>query len=489
MGGEAFSFLPLIFSWAWGSEMANLSGVVNLDIKIGDTITLRIDKISSDGSGVGRNNEGFVFFVPFALPGETVEVKIIRLKKNYGLTQLISILKKSHERVPPPCKWFGKCGGCQLQHSSYQYQLKIKTDLVREAIAKIAHVIPETPISECAPSPLVWNYRNKASFPVRKTTTGTKTGFFIKGTHEVVPVDTCLVNDRDIDLLYSAVSEGLPSMGLHGYTETSHGGMVRHIIIRKGIASSELLLSFVLKKRPNRAQLKNIRDLANELKAMNPCLMGITCNINSHRGNVILGEETLLIGGRESLSEDLAGLSFRYSSTAFFQINTFQAENLFSYSCDEALVNDTDSVLELYSGVGVLTSMLASRACRVTAVEEWSSSVESMKQNLIRNSLLNVSVVQGKVEDVTGELKDQNHDIVVLDPPRSGCDEQVIDLIKEVNPSRIIYISCNPATLARDISRLFSSGNYILQKVKPFDMFPHTSHVETVATICRHSPK
>ena len=458
-----------------------------MDIKTGDTIKLRIEKISSDGSGVARNNEGFVFFVPFALPGETVEVKIIRLKKHYGLTQLVSILEKSQERISPPCKWFGKCGGCQLQHSSYPYQLKIKTDLVREALARIAHVIPETPIPECTPSPLVWKYRNKASFPVRKSIKGTETGFFIKGTHKVVPVDTCLVNDRDIDVLYSTVSEVLPSIGLHGYTETTHGGMVRHIIIRKGIVSSELLLSLVLKKRPNRAQLKNIRDLANQVKARIPSLVGVTCNINSRRDNVILGEETLLISGRESLSENLAGLSFQYTSTAFFQINTFQAENLFSYSCDEALVNDTDSVLELYSGVGVLTSMLASRARHVTAVEDWSSSVESMKQNLSRNSLSNVRVVQGKVEEVTSKLKDQNHDIVVLDPPRSGCAEQVVDLIKELNPSRIIYISCNPSTLARDISRLFSSGNYILHKAKPFDMFPHTIHVETVATICRHS--
>lgn len=458
-----------------------------MDIKTGDKITLTIEKISSDGSGIARNSEGFVFFVPFVLPGETVEVEIVRLKKSYGLTRLISVIEQSPMRVDPLCKWFGKCGGCQLQHCSYDYQLQIKTDLVRDALNKIGHVTPETAVPDCFPSPMAWRYRNKASFPVRKMGKATIPGFFAKGTHTVVPVDNCMINDSDIDKLYAFVSRYFPSLDLHGYVERSHAGMVRHIIIRKGIRSSDLLFSIVLKKRPNRKQLKNIRNLAKNLKEYTPGLVGFTCNINSSRGNVILGQEDILIEGRDWIEEDISGLSFRYNSTAFFQVNTPQAENLFSYACNEAMVNGSAAVLELYSGVGVLTSMLAKRARTVVAVEDWPSSVDSMKDNFARNLITNVKTIRGRVEQIIEVLSESEHDVVVLDPPRSGCAEEVIDFLKAEKFPKIVYISCNPATLARDLSRLCSKGDYVLEKAKPFDMFPQTNHVETVATLRTNS--
>lgn len=454
-------------------------------MEIGDKLQLAIEDLSSDGNGIARNNDGYVFFVPFALPGEKVTGTVSRLKKNYGTVTLNAITQKSPERVLPPCKWYGQCGGCQLQHCSYEHQLELKRKFVLSALERVARILPRNEIKDCVASPVIWNYRNKASFPVRKDQKEILTGFFKKGSHEIVPVDTCLINDKDIDDLYSQVRNSLEHTGLHAYSEHQHSGMLRHIIFRKGLNTSQLLFSVVVKKTANRKQLKRLRTYANELKRLNSQLTGVTININSARGNVIVGRDTSVLEGRGWIHEKISDLDFHYDTTAFFQVNPLQAEQLFSYVCQEALPDQVHNVLELYSGVGVLTAMLANKATKVTAVEEWPSSVDSLRKNLSLNSISNVTVIQGRVEDLTDRLRGEEHEVVVIDPPRSGCTEPVLDFMKEYLPFRIIYVSCNPATLARDIATLCENDVYYLDKVKTFDMFPQTVHVESVATLVR----
>lgn len=454
-------------------------------MEIGEKLQLTIEDLSSDGNGIARRNDGYVFFVPFALPGEEVTATVSRLKKNYGIASLDTIKTESPERVSPPCKWFGQCGGCQLQHCSYKHQLELKRHFVLNALERVARILPRREVQNCVASPLIWNYRNKASFPVRKDQQEISTGFFKKGSHEIVPVDKCLINDQDIDGLYRQVRNSLEDTGLHAYSEQYHTGMLRHIIFRKGLSTSQLLFSAVVKKAANRKQLKRLRFFAHELKKSNSQLVGVTLNINSARGNVIVGRDTLVLQGREWINEKICNLDFHYDTTAFFQVNPLQAEQLFSYVCKEALNDQGHNVLELYSGVGVLTAMLARKATKVTAVEEWPSSVESLRENLSLNSITNVEVIQGRVEDLTGRLRGEDHEVIVIDPPRSGCTEPVLNFMKEFQPLRIIYVSCNPATLARDIAALCENGIYCLDKVNTFDMFPQTVHVESVATLVR----
>jgi len=450
---------------------------------VGDTINVVVNAISSDGSGIARNDDGFVFFIPFSLPGEHVKARVSVMKKHYGIADVVSISEESGHRVQPPCQWFRKCGGCQLQHCTYDYQLKLKRQTVVEAFKRIAHLpsVPEIP--DCTPSPHAWGYRNKASFPVHRIASGDITGFFAKGSHRIIAIGGCMVNDSTIDKAFSKISRSLPSIGLDGYSEKLHSGMIRHILLRKGMRTSELLVSFVLLKGPSKEQIRGLKNLAARIKESIPEFIGMTCNINGKKGNTILGRESILIEGRDWLNEKICGLSFRYDSTAFFQINTEQAEALFNYVCDEATADSHGAVLELYSGVGVMTSIMAQKVKSLTAVEEWIPSIDSMKRNLVLNNISNVSVIVGKVEEITKKLMSESYGVVVLDPPRSGCDKQVLSFLKQFRPRKIIYVSCNPATLARDISILLSDGEYLVEKIKPFDMFPQTSHVETVATI------
>lgn len=456
-----------------------------LKIRVGDTINVVIDAIGSDGSGIARNHEGFVFFIPFSLPGEHVEARVTVVKKHYGIANVVSISGESKCRVSPPCPWFRRCGGCQLQHCAYDYQLKLKRQTVIEAFKRIAHLPSVPEISTCTPSPYVWGYRNKASFPVHRVACGNVTGFFAKGSHRIIPINGCMINNSTIDKAFSEISRSLSSIGLDGYSEKSHSGMIRHILLRKGVRTSELLGSFVLLKEPSREQLKSLKNFAVRIKGSLPELVGMTCNINGKKGNTILGKESILLEGRNWLNEKICGLLFRYDSTAFFQVNIEQAEALFNYVCNEATSDSQCSILELYSGVGVMTSIMAKKVESLTAVEEWIPSIESMKRNLVLNNISNVRIIPGKVEEITKKLMSRSYDIVVLDPPRSGCDKQVLSFLKPVRPRKIIYVSCNPATLARDVSILLSDGEYLIEKIRPFDMFPQTSHVETVATIVR----
>ncbi|MDR1048518.1 MAG: 23S rRNA (uracil(1939)-C(5))-methyltransferase RlmD [Synergistaceae bacterium] len=461
------------------------------------TLELLIEKLSSDGSGIARVSEGSlregssgerdrgerpsVVFVEGALPGEVVEAEITKRKKDFSLARVVRVKRANPRRVSPVCPVFGVCGGCQLQYASYDLQLEIKADIVRDALTRIGGFLGvgggagELPEIECVASPEQWGYRNKASFPVHKVKGKPTAGFYAAGSHRLVPLTSCPVNAAPLNGLFGAIQKALPALELDVYDERGHEGALRHLILRAGRRTGQTLASLVVNGRLNARNMKSISGLRRSLKD----LTTLTLNHNSRPGNVILGPRTETITGGGLIEERLDGWTLAYDTSSFFQVNTEQAVQLYRHVRDLSLGN---RVLELYSGVGSLTLYL-SHLGAVTAVEEWSAAAALMKSNLEKNGVTNVRVLEGKAEDAVADIG-TGYDLVVLDPPRTGCERAVLDKILELGPARVVYVSCNPATLARD-AKILRQGDYRLTSVRAFDMFPQTVHVETVALLTR----
>ena len=444
-----------------------------------EILELKITALSSDGSGIARTSNG-VFFVHGALPGELVKAKIVAKKKDFSIADTLEIIEKSKGRIVPKCKYYEKCGGSQLQHASYETQLKLKADIVRDAMTRIGGFKPE--IFEnliCEASPESWGYRNKAAFPVQGLKNKIITGFYRAGTHRLELIRQCPVNAKKINEIYGKILDSLDknkNFPFDGYDEKTNKGKLRHLIIRTGINTGESLLSFVINGKLSAKNVKNLVALGNSARPDT-----LTLNHNSKPGNVILGTYTENLIGSGLISEMLGKYKYLFDTTSFFQVNTGQAEKLFSYA--SSLADGDKNILELYSGTGSLTCYLAEKAEHITSIEEWRSAVKMAAKNLSANGFDNVETLCGRSEDVIAELKDK-YDSVVLDPPRDGCERIVLESINKFGVKKIIYVSCNPATLARDCKILAAHG-YELIKIKSFDMFPQTAHVETVVLMLR----
>ena len=461
-----------------GKEPTNITKAPN--------ITLKINSISSDGTGIARTERGIIF-VQGALPGEVVKAELVAKKKDFAVAKIFEIVEASPGRVAPRCKYYGHCGGCQLQHADYETQLKLKAQIVRDAMTRIGGF--EKNLFEnltCQASPLFWGYRNKAAFPVQNLNGRIATGFYRAGTHRPELIKQCPVNAPRLNEIYGAILDGLDGLEkeknkfpLDGYDERTNKGKLRHIIARTGINTGESLLSFVINGKLSPKSVKSLAYLG-ELSSPDT----ITLNHNSKPGNVILGSYTENLKSSGIITERLGNFKLNFDTVSFFQVNTGQAEKLFSYA--SGLVEEgAKNILELYSGVGSLTCWLAERSQRVTSVEEWRGAVRMAAKNLAVNNFENVNALCGRSEEVIEDLKLENKfDAVVLDPPRDGCDRRVLEAIKNFKAPQIIYVSCNPATLARDC-KILSSFGYDLKTIKAFDMFPQTAHVETVVLMSR----
>ncbi|MDR2136736.1 MAG: 23S rRNA (uracil(1939)-C(5))-methyltransferase RlmD [Synergistaceae bacterium] len=454
------------------------------------TVDLAVEKMSSDGSGIARTKEGIVF-IKGALPGEVVEAEVTKRKKDFSLARVVRVKERNPRRVQPACPVSGTCGGCQLQHASYELQLEIKADTVRDAMTRLGgfdlrDVFPHSE-PQCVPSPRQWGYRNKASFPVRRIKGKPVAGFYEEGSHRLVPLETCPVNAAPLNKLFGMLQKELPRLALSVYderqTEPSSfppGGALRHLILRAGLRTGQTLVSLVVAGRLNARSMKSIAGLCRPLKDVTT----LTLNHNSRPGNVVLGDRTEAIKGSGLIGERLDEWTLAYDTSSFFQVNADQAVQLYRYvralAQNGALPQEDRGlrVLELYSGVGSLTCYLAETGS-VTAVEEWGRAAELMERNLKDNGISNVGVLQGRAEDVLENLPG-GYGLVVLDPPRSGCQRVVLDKILEFGPRRVLYVSCNPSTLARD-AKILREGGYRLKSLRAFDMFPQTTHVETVA--------
>ncbi|MDR2175167.1 MAG: 23S rRNA (uracil(1939)-C(5))-methyltransferase RlmD [Synergistaceae bacterium] len=447
---------------------------------MGTILELTIEKLSSDGSGIARGDgdkgNSAVVFVEGALPGEVVEAEITGRKKDFSLARAVRVKEPNPRRIAPACPVFGLCGGCQLQHAAYGLQLEIKAGIVRDALTRIGGFSfsepgpDKMPEIACDASPEQWGYRGKASFPVHKIKGKPTAGFYAAGSHRLVPIASCPVNAAPLNAFFGVIQNALPALELDVYDERTRKGALRHLILRAGRGTGQTLASLVVNGRLNARNMKSVSGLLRSLKG----LTTLTLNHNSRPGNVILGPRTEALRGTGLIEERLDNWTLAYDTSSFFQVNTAQAVRLYRHVRDLA---PGSRVLELYSGVGSLTLYL-SHLGEVTAVEEWSAAAALMKSNLERNGAASVRVLEGRAEEVAADVG-AGCDLVVLDPPRAGCERAVLDRILAIGPARVVYVSCNPATLARD-ARLLRQGGYRLTSVRAFDMFPQTVHVETV---------
>jgi 23S rRNA (uracil1939-C5)-methyltransferase len=450
-------------------------------------LEVTIHDFGHSGEGVGRY-AGLTVFVPGAAPGDTVLVQVTKQQPRYLHAHLLRIVTPSPERNHPECTWFPTCGGCQLQHVSYDAQLAWKHERVRQVLTRLGG-LQDVNVLPIIPSVTPWHYRNKAQFPVGMVDGQVNLGFYEQGSHSLVPIDQCLVQHPRIGALIPKLRQLVEVYNIPPYIEPTGQGILRHVLCRVSFTTEELLLTLVVTQR----DFPGLAPLVQQLTEAFSPLAGITLNVNTHKGNRILGDHNYLLYGNEYLTETLNvyehTVTFRISASAFFQVNPVQAQRLFATAVDYAQVSSDTTALDAYCGTGSLTLFLAKAgAKKVWGIEEVRQAVVDAQANADLNGISNVSFVQGKVETIAPGLMAQEGapEVLVVDPPRAGLDRGFIETALTWNVQRWVYVSCNPATLARDMQIICASGYRVL-KVQPVDMFPHTAHVECVVLMCASS--
>ena len=446
-----------------------------------DDIELRIDSLGSEGQGVGRY-EGMAVFVPFALPNELVKAHIIKVAKNYAVGKLIKVIEPSKVRREPRCSSFTRCGGCNLMHMDYAAQLEYKRDLVENAfarIAKIEGVHVENTIGMDEP----YHYRNKAAFPFAMVDGRMCFGFFAPRSHRLIPIDGCFIEQEPLYNVASAVHCWAEENDIQPYDEETGSGTIRHVVSRI-TTSGDIMAVIVTKGRP-----KKLNKLVDMLKERCEGIKSIILNRNDEDTNVIFGRSYETLWGEDSLTENLCGFEFSVSAASFLQVNPVQTECL--YAQVEAFLPEKDGfeAIDVYCGTGTISMILSKRAKHVTGIENIKPAVEDAARNAERNGAGNADFICADAAEALPELieKGIRPDVIVIDPPRKGCDKAVLNAITGSAVQRVIYVSCDPATLARDV-RILVDGGYSIQKVQPIDMFPQTAHVETVVQLVRKKP-
>lgn len=445
----------------------------------GETLELEITDLSGSGDGVGRWDNRVVF-VPDTVPGDRIQARLVFTKPSFGRGKLLEVLTPGGDRVRPACIVADKCGGCQWQPVAYAAQLAAKEQQITDALRRIGGFtdIPMDAIL-AADSPL--GYRNKVTYPLGLSAEGqVKAGYYRKGTHQIVNLNQCPVQDERLNPLLAEVKHDIQTQGWSIYDETTHNGQMRHLVFRVGRRTGELLLTLV----SNTWDLPGVEDLAAQWKERYPELVGVCVNRNQAQGNTIFGPETRYVVGQPYLTERFAGLEFHIYPTTFFQVYTEQAERLLRCILDHLNLQGKETVVDAYCGVGTLTLPLARRAGYCLGLEMQAEAVDVARENAQINAIENVRFQIGTVATllpkVTEVLGGDRPDVVVLDPPRKGCEGGVLDALLALKPPHIAYMSCDPATLARDLKQL-CAGGYRLERLQPADFFPQTSHVECVA--------
>lgn len=447
----------------------------------GKVIELTIDELSNSGDGVGRWQDRVVF-VANAVPGDKLQVRLTRVKPTYGYGKCLEILESSPQRIRPACIVADKCGGCQWQAVTYAGQLQAKEQQVKSALKRIGgfETVPIQPIL-ASPKPL--EYRNKVTYPLARGTGGlVKAGYYRRGTHQIVNLNQCPIQMGALDPLLVSAKAAIQRRGWSLYNEKKHQGRLRHLGLRVGYHTGQTLLTLV-----TTGYLPDVKEQAEEWLAEHPSLVGVCLNINPRETNRVFGEETRCVAGRPYLEEIFLGLRLRIQPTTFFQVNTAQAEYLVQTVLDQLNFQGNETVIDTYCGIGTLSLPLAQRVARCVGIEVQAEAVAQARQNAALNGLQNTDFFAGAVENLLLEISAQQSgpvDVVVLDPPRKGCDRTVLNALLEISPARIVYMSCNPATLARDL-KILCQDSYCLQMVQPADFFPQTAHVECVALLER----
>ncbi len=452
-------------------------------VEIGDVVTIKLDDLASGGDAVGRK-DGFTIFVPQGVPEDVVKVRIIKAKKTYAKGEIIEVVKASKNRIVPECKKADLCGGCQIAQINYQAQLDYKRKIVKDAIERIGG-LKGVKINPVKGMDNPFFYRNKAQFPLGVKDDGIITGFYAPGTHQIVEMDDCRIQHPLINRIVREAIELVEEYQLSIYDEKEDMGLLRHLVVRVGVCTNQALLIFVT----NDNKFPQGRELAERLMDNIPELAGVQQNINRGKTNVVLGKITKTLSGNDYIIDYIGEVKYKISPLSFFQVNTLQTEILYDQVVEYAQLTGEEKVVDAYCGLGSISLYLADKVKKVYGIEVVGEAIKMAQENARLNGIDNCDFRAGKVRDILPDLQDGfKPDLIIVDPPRKGCHQDVLDEFAEIEPDKIIYVSCNPASLARDLKRLNALG-YGVVEIQPVDMFPQTYHVESVALIKRRSRK
>ena len=444
-------------------------------LKENNIYTGTVEGYSSEGLGIVRI-DGAVVFVPQAIRGETVELKITKVMKTAAAGQIVKIKTPSSERAKPECPYFGKCGGCDFQHMSYTEELSAKRQRVQDAITRIGGI--DIQVEEILGAKDPMHYRNKSQYPVGPDGA---IGFFQARTHKVVPIDRCLIQSEISDRTAKAVGEWMKRYKIPAYDERTHKGLIRHVYVRVNKKGESLCCLVV-----NGRQVPREPELAAYITAAVPKTVGVVLNTNTLRGNVILGDKYRTLWGQDFLMDTLCGLTFKLSVPSFYQVNRAQAEVLYGKALEFAALTGEETVLDLYCGTGTITLCLAKQAKKAIGAEIVPPAIEDAWENARRNGIENAEFFCGDASDIAAKLEKEGlkPDVITVDPPRKGLAPEVIASVAAMGPKRVAYVSCDPATLGRDL-KIFRELGYETTRAVAVDMFPGTRHVESVALLTR----
>jgi len=474
------------------------SKLTDAPVNKNDEVTLDIVGLTQDGEGVGRV-DGFALFVQGALPGERVRAKVLKVKKQYGYAKMLELLEASPDRAEAPCPIYRQCGGGQLQHMEYRAQLEWKRQHVIDSLTRIGKlrvagggsgagdggadggVVVHPTIGMIDP----WRYRNKAQVPIGMARADTDDGaagsliggFYARGSHRIIDMDACVIQHERNDEAVRVVKAIGTRLGMRAYDETTGRGLLRHVVVRTGFATGETMVCLVT----NGTRIPRADELVDGIRRALPDVRSIVQNVNTRNTNVIFGDETRVLWGSDVIYDELDGLRFAISARSFFQVNPAQTVALYRKAVEYAGLSGRETVIDAYCGIGTISLFLARRAGKVYGVESVPEAVEDARRNAALNGIDNASFEVGLAEEVIPRWREEGvaADVIVVDPPRKGCDAKLLDTIVRMRPKRVVYVSCNPATLARDLAVL-EAGGFRAVEAQPVDMFPHTGHVECV---------
>ncbi|MDB4867887.1 MAG: methyltransferase [Cohnella sp.] len=465
-------------------------------VETGQIVESDIVGLTLEGEGVGRV-QGFTLFIRGALPGERVRAKVVSIGNSFGRARMTDVLTRSVHRRFAPCPIYEECGGCQLQHLSYVGQLEWKRQYVVDSLMRIGKLpVAGEPVrgdaADSVRSPIVvhpvigmadpWRYRNKAQVPIGQSEGGLVGGFYEQGSHDIVEMEACLIQQEENEQTVRAVKEAARTLGISAYNRSTGRGLLRHVVVRHAAATGQRMVVLITNGR----DIPYEDELIGLIREQVPGVASIVQNINTFRTAVVFGEHTRTLWGEDVIYDEIGDIRFAISARSFFQVNPEQTKQLYDAAVRYAGLTGEETVVDAYCGIGTISLFLARHARRVYGVEIVPEAIEDARRNAILNGIHNVEFTVGAAERVfpRWQASGITPDVIVVDPPRKGCDSVLIQSMLESRPKRIVYVSCNPSTLARDL-RLLEDGGYRTVEVQPVDMFPHTVHVECVVSVHR----
>ena len=455
-----------------------------MEFKKNEVFQVRIEDMSSEGEGIGKT-DGFAWFIKDTVTGDLVEASVMKTKKSYGFARLIRVIEPSPDRTEPKCPVARPCGGCQLQNMSYKAQLRFKENKIRNNLQRIGG-LTEIPMEPIIGMEEPWRYRNKAQFPFGRDKNGRIiTGFYAGRTHQIIESEDCLLGVEENQKILDCIRTHMEEYHIAPYDETAHTGLVRHVLIRKGFRTGEMMVCLVLNGKVKK--FTAIDQLVEKLRILYPNMMSISCSINTEKTNVIMGKEIVNLYGPGFITDYIGNVKYQISPLSFYQVNPVQTERLYQTALEYAGLNGGEIVWDLYCGIGTISLFLAQKAKKVYGVEIVPQAIDDARENAKINGFGNVEFFVGKAEEILPEQYEKNQvyaDVIVVDPPRKGCDSVCLDTIVRMQPKRVVYVSCDSATLARDVKYLNERG-YAVERVRCCDMFGMSGHVETVALLTK----